>query len=66
MKWIIATKIAGGEKTYINASQICAVYRKYNNKNITIIDFVGDYENYLEVLESPETIINLIKREVTE
>lgn len=66
MKWIVATKIAGGGKTYVNASQICAVYRKYNNKNVTIIDFVGDCENYLEVLESPETIINLIKREVIE
>ena len=66
MKWIVATRIADGEKIYVNVSQICAVYGKYTNKNVTIIDFVGDCENYLEVLESPEVIMNLIKGEVTE
>ena len=66
MKWIVATNVADGEKIYVNASQICAVYRKYHNEKVTIIDFVGDCENYIEVLESPEAIMNLIKEEVTE
>jgi hypothetical protein len=66
MKWIVATRSADGEKLYVNVSLIFTVYRKYNDKNVTIIDSVGDCENYLEVLESPEAIMNLIKREVTE
>ena len=66
MKWIVITRYFDGEKIYVNVSQICAVYRKYGNKKVTIIDFVGDCENYLEVLESPEAIMNLIKREVIE
>lgn len=65
MKWIVATRAVDGEKIYVNVSQICAVYRNYNNRNVTIIDFVGDCENYLEVLESLEAIMNLIKGEVT-
>jgi hypothetical protein len=65
MKWITLTRFTARDKAYVNVSQICAVYRKYNDKNVTIIDFVGADEKYLEVLESPESIMNLIKGEVT-
>lgn len=65
MKWIALTKFTDGGKAYVNANQIFAVYRKYRDENVTIIDSVGDSENYLEVLESPESIMNLIKGEVT-
>lgn len=65
MKWITLTKFTDRGKAYINASQICAVYRKYSDNNVTIVDFVGADEKYLEVLESPEAIMNLIKGEVT-
>lgn len=65
MKWIVATRSADGEKIYVNVSQICAVSRRYNDKNVTIIGLAGDCEDYLEVLESPESIMNLIKGEVT-
>ena len=65
MKWITLTRFTDGGKAYVNASQICAVYEKYSNKNVTIIDFVGDDEKYLEVSESLEAVMNLIKGEVT-
>ena len=62
MKWIVVTRISDGEKIYVNANRICAIYRKYNSENATIIDFGEDFD-YLEVLESPESIMNLIKAE---
>jgi nucleoside-triphosphatase THEP1 len=66
MEWIVVTRTADREKIFVNANQIFAVYRNYNNKDVTIIDSVGDCENYIEVLESPEAIMNLLKGEVTE
>lgn len=66
MEWIVVTRTADREKIFVNANQIFAVYRNYSNKDVTIIDSVGDCENYIEVLESPEAIMNLLKGEVTE
>ena len=67
MKFVIFTRPSDRTKVYVNPKQICAVYQKYSNKDITIIQFSGDGENYVEVLESVEAVMHIIcGMEVTE
>lgn len=67
MKFVIFTRPSDRTKVYVNPNQICAVYQKYSNKDITIIQFSGDGENYVEVLESVEAVMHIIcGMEVTE
>ena len=67
MKFVIFTRPSDRTKVYVNPNQICAVYQKYANKDITIIQFSGDGENYVEVLESVEAVMHIIcGMEVTE
>ena len=67
MKFVIFTRPSDRTKVYVNPNQICAVYQKYSNKDITIIQFSGNEENYVEVLESVEAVMHVIcGMEVTE
>ncbi len=58
MQFIILTRISDGKAVYVNPEQICFMDRDSNN---TLIQFCGDDENYIQVLESPETIAELCK-----
>ena len=40
---------------YVNPEQICAVY-PYYKKGTTVIQFAGEENNFIEVLESPDSI----------
>ena len=58
MKFITLTRPKeDGEKIYVNPNNICAFCK---NKDRTIISFVGNENCYINVLESPEAIANLI------
>lgn len=60
MRFVIFTRPNDKTKVYVNPNQICAVYQMYVNKDITIIQFSGDGENYVEVLESIEAVMHII------
>ena len=67
MKFVIFTRPNDRTKVYVNPNQICAVYQRYDNKDLTIIQFSGEGENYVEVLESVEAVMHVIcGMEVTE
>ena len=59
MQFIILTRICDGKAVYINPKQICFMDRYAQNG--ALIQFCGDDENYIMVLESPETIAELCK-----
>ena len=58
MQFIILTRKSDGEAVYVNPKQICFI-GTYSES--TVIQFCGDDENYIQVLESPETIAELCK-----
>ncbi len=59
MRLIVVTRHADGKKIYVNPEQVCAVYPYFNK---TVIQFSGEEINYLGVLESAESIANMIMR----
>ena len=60
MRFVIFIRPNDRTKVYVNPNQICAVYQRYDNKDLTIIQFSGDGENYVEVLESIEAVMHII------
>lgn len=64
MKFIILTsKYDGIRRVYVNPSQIC--FLGVTEKESTLIQFSGAEQNYIEVVESPESVLRLCE-EVTE
>ena len=59
MQFIILTRISDGKAVYVNPKQIC--FMGTYSENSTLVQFCGDDENYIQVLESPETIAELCK-----
>ena len=59
MKLIIVTRQIDGKKMYVNPEQICAVYPYYKRES-TVIQFAGTEENFLDVKESPKSIVSMI------
>ena len=60
MRLIIVTRVIDGAKMYVNPENVCAVYQYYK-KDTTIIQFVGAEENYLKVLESADSVANMME-----
>lgn len=60
MRLIIVTRQIDGAKMYVNPEKICAVY-PYYKKDSTVIQFAGAEENYLEVLESVDSVANMME-----
>ena len=63
MNVIIVSRKIDGAKVYVNPENICAVYQRYDNKEITIIQFTGSDENYLEVIESADSVAGMMEGE---
>jgi uncharacterized protein YlzI (FlbEa/FlbD family) len=61
MKLIIVTRQIDGTKVYVNPEHICAVFKHYQFPNRTIIQFPGSDENNIHVLESVDTVANMIE-----
>ena len=59
MNFIILSRRSDGKAVYVNPKQICFVGITANSG--TLIQFCGDDENYIQVLESPEAIAELCK-----
>lgn len=64
MRTIIVTRVSDHKKMYLNPSLICAVYPLYRKEDITVIQFVGEEENYLTVMESPATVASMMDEEL--
>ena len=60
MRLIIVTRAIDGVKIYVNPEKVCAVY-PYYKRDSTVIQFAGAEENYLEVLESADSIANMME-----
>ena len=60
MRLIIVTREIDGVKMYVNPEKVCAVYQHYK-KDSTVIQFAGAEENYLEVLESADSVANMME-----
>lgn len=56
MRLIVVTRHADGKKIYVNPEQVCAVYPYYKQQDKTVIQFSGSDENYLEVIESADSV----------
>ena len=63
MRMIIVSRKIDGAKVHVNPENICAVYQRYDNKEITIIQFSGSDENYLEVIESADSVAGMMEEE---
>lgn len=61
MKFIMLTRKYDGKKVYANPKHICFMSINAQDENSTVIQFCGDDENYIQVLESPEAILELCK-----
>ena len=61
MKFIILTIPKDGRRIYVNPNNICAFRRNDFDNDRTIVSFVGNDRCYINVLESPEAIANLIE-----
>ena len=60
MKMISVSRMVDGAKVYVNPDNICAVYPRFDNNEITVIQFSGNDENYLEVIESVDSVACMI------
>ena len=63
MKFVKLTRKSDHSAVYVNANQIVSVY-PYFGRDTTVVAFPGNDDCYEEVLESPESIMNLLKAEV--
>ena len=61
MRLIIVTRAYDGAKVYVNPEKVCAVYPYYTKSSSTVIQFEGAVENYLEVVESVDSIANMME-----
>jgi hypothetical protein len=57
MQFIILTRKSDGKAVYVNPKQICFITA--DSECGTLIQFCGNDENYIQVLESLETIAGL-------
>lgn len=60
--WLKLHLIDSEDEIHIQSSNICAIYpdQREGFNNRTIIQFVGNEENYLYVKETPEQIMNMM------
>ena len=63
MKMIIVSRMVDKAKVYVNPENICAVYPRFDNEEITVIQFPGSDENYLEIIESVDSVACMIEGE---
>jgi hypothetical protein len=62
MRLITVTRKIDGKKMYVTTINICAIYPRYDN-DVTCIQFAGAEENYLEVMESVDTVAKMVEGE---
>lgn len=64
-KYIVLTRHIDGERIFANIQNIAFITTYYEKPNITVIQFTGGDDNYIEVMESIDTVMGLLD-EVTE
>lgn len=64
-KYIVLTRSTDGKRVFTNPQNIAFITTHYKKQNITIIQFTGDKNNYIEVIEGVDTVMELLEK-VTE
>lgn len=64
MKLITVTREIDGTKVYVNPDYVCAVFQHYHFPNTTVIQFPGNVENDMHVIESVDTVANMIEKRI--
>ena len=64
-KYIVLTRSTDGERIFANPQNIAFITTHPKKPNITIIWFIGGEDNYMEVMESIDTVGKFLD-EVTE
>lgn len=59
-KYIVLTRSINGERIFANPQNIAFATPHYEKSNITLIQFTGDRDNYIEVVESIDTVMKLL------
>lgn len=61
-KYIVLTRSIDGERILANPQNIAFATTRYKKKksNITLIQFTGSRDNYIEVTESIDTVMKLL------
>lgn len=61
-KYIVLTRSIDGKRIFANPQNIAFITTHYKNPDITIIQFTGNEDNYIEVRESIDVIMNLLDK----
>ena len=64
-KYIVLTRSINGERIFANPQNIAFATTHYKKPDISLIQFTGGRDNYIEVVESIDTVMKLLD-EVTE
>ena len=64
-RYIVLTRFIDGKHIFANPQNIAFITTHYKKPNITIIQFTGGEDNYIEVMESIDTVMKLVEK-VTE
>ena len=67
-RYIMLTKSTDGKRIFANPQNIAFItthYKKKKKQDITIVQFTGRRNNYIEVIESADTVMKLVDK-VTE
>ena len=59
-RYIVLTKSIDGEPIFANPQNIAFITTHYKKPDITIIQFTGGEDNYIEVTESIDTVMKLL------
>lgn len=64
-KYIVLTRSGDGERIFVNPQNIAFITTHYKKPNTTKVQFTGNENNYIEIIESIDTVMKLLD-EVTE
>ncbi len=64
-KYIVLTRSGDGERIFVNPQNIAFITTHYKKPNTTKVQFIGSENNYIEIIESIDTVMKLLD-EVTE
>ncbi len=62
MIFITLTRKTDGKKIFVNPKNIFAVYPYFEDEDTTVIQSIGDENNYVTVAESVESIENMLRK----
>lgn len=62
MIFITLTRKTDGKKIFVNPKNIFAIYPYFEHEDATVVQSIGDENNYVTVAESVESIENMLRK----